>query len=198
MPKKGNGPQFLQGRPRWQLVVGAVVVVLVLLIVIAAVAGPHKKASASATTTTQFVSPPASTAPPTATTTIPPTTTTTLSQAAYEASCTNQMTYGQLVSPNVTQGICITGQAQIFQYDSVTGSSDMLVDVTNDGYGLWTDIVELQLPATGLPPGLVENDVIQFWGPISGTNSYTTTGGGNNTVPVVDAQDVTLVSAASG
>lgn len=76
----------------------------------------------------------------------PPTTTTTMSAAQYQASCTTTMTFGQLSSPNAPQGTCITGQAQVFQFDSNTGPTSMLIDVTNDGCGDWYNVVELQLP----------------------------------------------------
>ena len=106
------------------------------------------------------------------------------------------MSYGQLVSPNAAQGTCVTSQAQVFQYDSITGTAEMLVDVTNDGYGFWSDIVDLQLPVSAASQNLVQNDIIQFWGTTSGTTTYKTSIGGSNTVPVIDAQYVTLVSAA--
>jgi len=74
----------------------------------------------------------------------------------------------------------------------------MLVDVTNDNYGFWSDVVELQLPNAAAGQSLVDNDVIQYWGPLSGTDSYTTTLGGTNTVPVIAAKYVTLVSSGNG
>ena len=91
----------------------------------------------------------------------------------------------------------MTGQAQIFQFDSVTGPTAMLIDVTSDAYGLWTNHVELQLPNASVGKGLTENDIIQYWGPIGAPNSYTNVIGGTSTVPTIDAQYVTVISPAS-
>ena len=151
--------------------------------------------TSSASTTVPRTTVPRTTVPPT---TVPPTTVPPAPTAAqYEASCTNSPAYGELSSPNAAQGTCVNYQAQVFQYDSNTGSTEMLVDVTNDGYGLWTNAVELQLAPSVVAQNLIQNDVIRFWGTTSGSVSYATEAGGTNTVPVVDVEDATLVSAAS-
>ncbi len=124
------------------------------------------------------------------------TTSTTLSPAQFEATCTTTMTFGQMSSPDAPQGTCITGQAQVFQFDSNTGPTSMLIDVTNDGYGFWSDAVELELPSAAVGEGIVENDVIEYWGTLSGTDTYQTTAGGTNTVPVIHAAYVDVVSGA--
>jgi hypothetical protein len=133
----------------------------------------------------------------TTTTTAPPPTTTTTSPSQYEASCSNSPAYGALTSPNAQEGLCVTYEAQVFQYNSDTGTTEMLVDVTNDGYGLWTDIVELRLPQSVVSQNFIQDDVIRFWGTTAGSDTYQTSIGGTNTVPVVDVTYATLVSAAS-
>jgi len=132
------------------------------------------------------------------TTTMPPTTTTTQSPAQYEAGCTGSPPYGQLTSPNAPSGTCVTYQANVFQYDTNTGKNDMLVYVTNSGYGLWTNIVELKLPSSVAGQGFIQDDVIQFWGPTAGTETYSTNAGGHNTVPVINVAYAKLISQASG
>lgn len=122
-------------------------------------------------------------------------TSTPLTPTQYKAACTTSMSYAQLSSPNVVQGTCVTGQAQIFQYDSVTGPSMMRVDVTNGGYGYWSGSVELILPNATVGQSLVENDVVEFWGPITAPDTYTTQSGGTDTVPAINVQFVTLVSS---
>jgi len=138
-----------------------------------------------------------SVAPATTTTTAPPPTTTTTSPSQFEASCTNSPAYGALSSPNAQIGVCVTYQAQVFQYDSRTGTTEMLVDVTNDGYGVYTDTVELQLPQSVVSQNFIQNDVIQFWGTTAAADTYQTASGGSNTVPVVDVMYATLITPAS-
>lgn len=127
----------------------------------------------------------------TTTTTAPPE-----SPAQYEAACTAAPAYGQLTSPNAQTGLCVTFEAQVFQYDSRTGTTEMLVDVTNDGFGLWTDAVELKLPQSVVSQNFIQNDVLRFWGTTAAADTYQTASGGSNTVPVVDVKYATLVSAA--
>ena len=164
---------------------------LVLSVIIAAIGGgvatsqqPTSNGTAAPTATV------VSTPPPT-----PEPTPTPLTPAQYKAGCTTSMSYGQLSSPNVVQGTCVTGQAQIFQYDSNTGPSMMLVDVTNSGYGYWSDHVELLLPNATVGQSLIENDVVQFWGQITAPDTYTTESGGTDTIPAINVQYVTLVSS---
>jgi hypothetical protein len=130
--------------------------------------------------------------PATTTTTAPPE-----SPAQYEAACTNSPTYGALTSPNAQTGVCVTFEAQVFQYDTNTGTTEMLVDVTNDGYGDWSDLVELILPQSVASQNLIEDDVIQFWGTTTTPDTYTTENNGTNTIPAVNVKYATLVSAAS-
>jgi hypothetical protein len=127
----------------------------------------------------------------TTTTTTPPE-----SPGQYEAACTSP-TYGALSSPNAQTGVCVTYQAQVFQYDSNTGANEMLVYVTNDGYGDWSDLVELILPQSVASQNFIENDVIQFWGPTTTPDTYTTENNGTNTIPAVNVKYATLITAAS-
>jgi len=72
----------------------------------------------------------------------------------------------------------------------------MLVDVTNnDGY--WADTVQVDIPDTSQTTNIVQNDIVQFWGPIVGTSTYDTATGGSNTVPEVTATYITLISKGS-
>jgi hypothetical protein len=130
------------------------------------------------------------------TTTVPPTTTTTTSPQAYKAACPT-MPYAQLVKdPDAIKGQCVTYQGQVFQYDSNTGLQDMLVAVDNDGYGDYSDNVEVKLPTAAMGNGIYENDIVQFWGPITGTDTYQAQNNDEITVPVVKAEYLTLISSA--
>jgi hypothetical protein len=130
------------------------------------------------------------TTPPATTPASPPT------QAQFESSCSELMPFAQLdQGSDAVQGVCVTEQGQVYEYDANTGLQTMLVNVTNEGGGTWDDLVEVDLPSAALGNGIAEGDIIQFWGPISGSDTYTTQGGGTNTVPVVNAMYLTLVSS---
>ena len=63
----------------------------------------------------------------------------------------------------------------------------MLVSVTNDGYGLWTDHVWVNY--TG-HVSQNEGDHVTFWGKVQGSKSYDTQTGGTTYVPEVTAKYV--------
>jgi hypothetical protein len=136
---------------------------------------------------------------PASTSTSPPTTTTVPQESPgqYEAACTAAPPYGALASPTAQTGVCVTYQAQVFQYDANTGTTEMLVYVTNDGDSIWQDLVKLSLPQSVVSQDFIENDVIQFWGATAAPYSYTTEQNGTNTIPAVNVKYATLVSAAS-
>ena len=98
--------------------------------------------------------------------------------------------------PTGLAGQCITYQAQVFQYDSWTGLTTMLVNVTNP-YGYWEDTVQVDLPSASLGANIVQNDIVQFWGPVIGASTYDTATGGSNTVPEVQARYLTLTSSGN-
>ena len=150
--------------------------------------------NSSSSTTGQSAT--ATSAPVTTTTAVPTTTTTSLPADVYKAAC-QTMPYANFVKdPASMAGQCITYQAQVFQYDSRTGLTTMLVDVTNnDGY--WADTVQVDLPSASLGANVVQNDIVQFWGPIVGASTYDTATGGSNTVPEVQAQYLTLISSGN-
>ena len=111
------------------------------------------------------------------------------------ASCSDQMPYVQLVKdPDALKGKCITEKGQVFQYDTNTGLTSMLVSIVDLGYNTWTDNVLIRLPNAAMGKGIYENDIIQVWGPIGGSYTYTTTLGGTATVPVINAKHLKLIS----
>ena len=111
------------------------------------------------------------------------------------ASCSDQMPYVQLVKdPDALRGKCITEKGQVFQYDTNTGLTSMLVSIVDLGYNTWTDNVLIRLPNAAMGNGIYENDIIQVWGPIGGSYTYTTTLGRTATVPVINAKHLKLIS----
>ncbi len=105
------------------------------------------------------------------------------------------MPYVQLVKdPNALKGKCITEEGQVFQYDTATGLTSMLVSIDDLGDNIWTDNVWVNLPNAKMGKSIYENDIIQVWGPIGGSYTYTTTTGGTATVAVINAKYLRLIS----
>jgi hypothetical protein len=85
-------------------------------------------------------------------------------------------------------GEIVTYTGQIFQIHEEGGEGGwMLVSVTNDGYGFWSD--EVYVSFAGHVQG-AEKDTVTFWGKVTGTKEYETKIGGNNEVPEIEAKYV--------
>jgi hypothetical protein len=118
------------------------------------------------------------------------------SEAAFKAS-TGEIPYDELVKdPAALMGRRIHSRAKVFQYDARTGTTALLVSVTQKQPGrfeYWTDHALLQLPTSALGAGMDNNDIIEFWGTVSGPYSYDTAIGGKNTVPAVSVRYMNLL-----
>ena len=101
--------------------------------------------------------------------------------------------YGVLVKGQY--GTCVHYTAQVYQFDTVTGNKGLLVAITNDGFGVWTDLVWLNLASASLGTTITDNDVVYLVGRLEGTYTYTTQLGGTNTVPVIDVTQLRLANA---
>jgi hypothetical protein len=138
-----------------------------------------------------------STTPPT---TIPPTTTTTRPSLTPEQaefifkSGATTPSYDELVKNPQGTGQAVYFRAKVFQYDTNTGLTSMLVYVTPGSYDFWSDVVLVNLPSADAGNGIDNNDIVDLWGTPAGAYSYTTRAGGTNTVPKITAKYVTLVS----
>ena len=118
------------------------------------------------------------------------------SEGAFKAS-TREVDPDELKkNPAGLKGTRIYSRSQVFQYDSRTGLTAMLVDVrvVNPGrFEFWTDPVLVRLDSAALGNGIDEKDIVEFWGEISGAYSYGTAIGGTNTVPEIRAKYVNLI-----
>jgi hypothetical protein len=117
----------------------------------------------------------------------------TISEASFKAKSTT-VPYDQLKKdPDALKGTLVTYKGRVFQYDSRTSTASMIVSVTNKGYGFWSDEMFLVLdPALG--QNADEDDLIQFWGTITGSFTYDTAIGGSNTLPAVAVQYLTVTA----
>ena len=59
-------------------------------------------------------------------------------------------------------------------------------DVTDSGFGLWTDAVLFSLDSASIGDGFYQGDIVTYHGSVFGTQSYKTRIGGTNTVPVIE------------
>jgi hypothetical protein len=127
---------------------------------------------------------PAPTAVPTD---VPTPTPTPIDPAAYKASAV-AISYNQLLKdPAALAGSVVTYTGQVFQYDTNTSTSNMIVAVTDGGYGFWSDNVWLDVDPTATA-NVCKDTVVQFWGDVVGPYSYTTTNNGNLTIPEIHVQ----------
>lgn len=118
------------------------------------------------------------------------------SELAFKASSVN-IPYDELSKdPDALFGARYTSRAEVFQYDARTGPDSLLVSVTVENPGrfeFWTDNVLLLLPDASLGAGIDQDDIIEFWGTVSGAFTYETAIGGSNTVPSVLVRYLSLV-----
>lgn len=110
--------------------------------------------------------------------------------AAKEAEFKEQATtvdYNELIkNPYKYTGEKVVYTGQIFQIQEEFGSSVILLSVTDEGYGFWTDEIWVDAPEVAA----VEEDIITVYGTVTGGEEYETRIGGSNFVPKVKAKYV--------
>ncbi len=90
-------------------------------------------------------------------------------------------------NPDRYAGERVAYRGQVFQIDEDLGETVILLSVTDEGYGFWTD--EIWVNYAGTTPA-VEDDMITVYGTIDGSRSYDTRMGGTNDVPEMTAKYV--------
>ena len=116
-----------------------------------------------------------------------------VSPAAFKQSAVS-IPYNQMIKdPDSLAGRVVTYSGQVFQYDSATTTSHLIVSVTDEGYGYWTDNMWIDLdPAAGA--NVYRDTVIKFWGTVVGAYTYETTSNGHLTIPEIDVRYVQVIS----
>jgi len=74
----------------------------------------------------------------------------------------------------------------------------MLVEITNEGDGVWDDEVWVHLASASLGRTVYENDIVLLVGRLAGTYTYDNTNGGTSTVPVIDVTQLRLDNGKPG
>lgn len=104
-------------------------------------------------------------------------------EAAFKAEA-KSIDYDQLIkNPYEFVGEKVVYRGQIFQIQESFGRSIILLSVTDEGYGFWTD--EIWVDAGEISSA--EDDIITVYGIVKGGKNYTTTIGGKRFVPRVKA-----------
>lgn len=105
--------------------------------------------------------------------------------ANYKASA-KSIPYGQLSKDaDRYSGDKVTYTGQVFQIQESGGYGYMLLSVTDEGYGFWTDEVWVNFDRS---TNFVEDDIVTIWGTVVGNKSYETQIGGERFVPEIDAK----------
>lgn len=102
------------------------------------------------------------------------------------------ISYGQLVKdPSALKGRIVTYKAEVFQYDSVTGTSHFLAYVTPQPF--WENLVLFDVvPKVAMHA--CNNSIIRIWGSVVGAYTYTTKQLGTNTVPEIKIKYLHVLS----
>jgi hypothetical protein len=115
-------------------------------------------------------------------------------EADYKASAT-AISYNQLSKdPGSLAGKVVKYEAQVFQYDSATTTSNFIASVTKGEFGLWSDHIwaDVDPSATG---HICKDTIIRFWGTVVGAYSYTNTLNGQSTIPEINIHYADVESA---
>jgi hypothetical protein len=98
------------------------------------------------------------------------------------------ISYQQLLAhPSRYEGKKAVYRGQIFQVQEDSGTTIILLSVTDQGYGFWDDHVWVEYD--GAIDGAAD-DMITVYGTLTGTQDYDTQAGGNTTVPSMRAKYV--------
>ena len=111
---------------------------------------------------------------------------TTLSEATYKAQC-ESISYDELARNDQSYlGRKIKFRGKVIQVMG-TDSATMRIEVTEDSYGLWDDVVMVGYDYKEGQSKFLEDDIVTFYGEYKGLYSYTSVMGATITVPSCNA-----------
>lgn len=114
---------------------------------------------------------------------------TTMTKEEYTNAC-QEVTYEELARSNESYvGTKVKFYGKIFQVvnSSDTGFSTYLISVTEEEYGFWDDNVRVRFDTTDIKSKFLEDDIVVFYGEVSGEYSYESVLGKEITVPEITA-----------
>jgi hypothetical protein len=116
-----------------------------------------------------------------------------LSPEEYKASCRTDLAFKELdKNPDKYKGIKVTYRGQIVQIMERGQTTSIRMNITREIYG-WGDTIYVTYEGT--TPAL-EDDIIQVWGEVQGSNTYESIAGWKITLPLVKAKYVELAATA--
>lgn len=122
------------------------------------------------------------------------TTNSSISEIDYKAAC-EIVAYKDIArQPDTYAGknIMFTGEVMQVDENSYTDDIVLLIQVTQDEYGYWDDLVYVTYTLPDGAPRILEYDIVKFYGECEGTYTYETVMGSNNTIPSVSARYIDI------
>ncbi len=105
----------------------------------------------------------------------------------YTASCKVYNYNDILRNPSSYVGEKAKFVGKVLQVQKNGNTFDMLVNVTDNGYGLYSDTIYVHFVKRPQDNGIIEDDIITIYGELNSTKTYTTVLGAEKTVPAVNA-----------
>lgn len=112
-------------------------------------------------------------------------------EATYKAQCQNIDFKTLEKNPDSYKGTKYYTMGHVAQIQEAGGKSSLRVDVTDSGYGLWTDTIWVEFP--GKTPA-VEDSIVNVWGDIFGSYTYQSQAGWDITLPAIQARYLEVVT----
>ncbi|MBE6010275.1 MAG: hypothetical protein E7236_06430 [Lachnospiraceae bacterium] len=115
-----------------------------------------------------------------------------LTEEDYKSEC-EEIGYKDLArTPDDYAGSKITVTGEIMQVQESGSEAIYLMNITEDEYGFWEDLVWINAPLDQNNRYL-EEDIVQIWGEYQGIRTYSTVLSAENSVPEINAEYLELI-----
>ncbi|MHB1325773.1 MAG: Ig-like domain-containing protein [Thermoleophilia bacterium] len=112
-------------------------------------------------------------------------------ETTYKAQCQNIDFKILNKNPDSYKGTKYYTMGHVAQIQESGGNSMLRVDVTDSGYGFWTDTIWVEFP--GKTPA-VQDSIVNVWGDVYGSYTYKSQAGWDIALPAVQARYVEVVT----
>lgn len=114
-----------------------------------------------------------------------------LSPEQYKASCPAGPPFANLnKNPDSFKGTKVRYRGKVVQALESAGTTELRVDITNSGYGFWTDTIYVTM--SGTTPAVTDS-IVDVYGTVGGSYTYTSQANYKITLPLINAQYVDVV-----